>query len=518
MKFHEKLNLLMNLQNIPNNKLAKALSVDPSLISRWRNGTRDLAKHSEYVTGISTYFANQTVCRESLVEILDIPKSDHIDTILLTDTIWHWLSDDLTTNTTLVNKFIDRFNQAKESKLPPFIPELLQNAPSGKKLSVEVYYGNEGKRQSAIKFLTTVITHKQTCTLKLYSDDSMDWMLEDVDFCIKWAHLIAEVIRRGNRILIIHTINRNTDEMNAAIDRWLPLYMTGAIEPYYYSGHQETPFKHTLFLAPEMVALKSSAMSGTTCSELLLYHDQGMLAALDVEFNAYLEHCRPLIKVFTMNEIGKFQTLLQEFEAQNGNMSILSKAPSLTTLPQATFTDVMTQLSNDSYEAQIEKQVIMSNYKNRLDVFNLNIQTCNQCEWLNLPEIDWLRDKTFSYSGPLDWFFIPRPTFEPVHYVQHVAHVLHLMKLHKNYNVHLTHLSIPDDIFIALKQGVGVIVCKVDQPPIFMALNHIAMINAFQNFIEEFSDSNCSDAHNKSVTIKIIENWLEQAKTVLEIS
>ena len=74
MKFYEKLNLLMNLQNIPNNRLAKALSVDPSLISRWRNGTRDLARHSEYVTSIAHYFANQTSNRDRLVEIMDLPK------------------------------------------------------------------------------------------------------------------------------------------------------------------------------------------------------------------------------------------------------------------------------------------------------------------------------------------------------------------------------------------------------------------------------------------------------------
>ena len=501
----------MNLQNIPNNKLAKALSVDPSLISRWRNGSRDLAKHSEYVTGIATYFANQTGSKDSLVEILDIPKSDSINQELLTDKIWHWLSDDLTPNTQLINKFIARFNQAKASKLPPFIPELLQNAPSGKKLSVEVYYGNEGKRQAAIKFLTTIITHDQTCTLKLYSDDSMEWMFEDADFCMKWAHLIAEVIRRGNRIIIIHYINRDTDEMNAAIDRWLPLYMTGAIEPYYYPGHQEYSFKHTLFLAPDMIALKSSGMASTKVSEQLLYHDPCMLAALDVEFNTYLEHCRPLMKVFTMKEIDKFLNLYHEFESQKGNLSILSKSLSLPTMPQATIDDLLHNLSSDDIA---EKQSVSDLIKNRVDAFNTNIQENKQCEWLTLPDIESLKEKSFSYTGPLDWFVGIKPIFTPIHYINHVAYVLHLMHIYKNYHVHLTPLSIPDDIFIALKQDVGVIICKVDNAPIFMALNHLTMINAFDKFIEEFSDNDCSDIHSRALTIKTIESWLEQAKAL----
>ena len=517
MKFHEKLNLLMNLQNIPNNKLAKALSVDPSLISRWRNGTRDLTKHSEYVTGIATYFSNQTCNKDRLIEILDIQQSEPIDQAFLTDKIWHWLSDDILPNTSLVNQFIERFNQVKSSNLPPFKPEFLQNSASGKKLNVEVYYGNEGKRHSVINFLSTIISQNKPVTLKLYSDDSMDWMLDDADFITKWKHLISEVIRRGNRIVTIHTINRDADEMNAAIDRWLPLYMTGAIEPYYYPSHQDSPFKHTLFLATELVGVTSTGLANNPLSEQLIYRDPTMLAALESTFDAYLEHCRPLMKVYKMEEIDKFQTLYREFETQSGNTSILSKAPSLTTMPPELFNDVLKPLSNGSNEEKLNMRRATDHYKNRTEAFHESIQTNKHCEWLHLPEINKLIDKSFSYNGPLDWFVTPKPNFQTKHYVHHVANVLQLLHLHKTYHVHLTPLSIPDDLFIAFKQDIGVIICKVDQSPIFIALNHMTMVNAFENFIEAFSENACSDVHTRAVTIKTIETWLDQAKSALEL-
>ena len=515
MKFHEKLNLLMNLQNIPNNKLAKALSVDPSLISRWRNGTRDLTKHSEYVTGIATYFAKQTCSKDRLIEILDIPKSEPIDQAFLTDKIWHWLSDDILPNASLVNQFIACFNQVKASEIPPFKPELLSNSDPGKILNVEVFYGNEGKRQSIINFLTTIITQNKTGILKLYSDDSMCWMLEDAAFSQKWKHLISEVIRRGNRIIIIHTLNREMDEMNAAIDRWLPLYMTGAIEPYYYPSHFDTPFKHTIFLAPGIVGVTSTSIASDAISEQLLYRDPGMVANLESIFDAYLEHCRPLMKVYKMMEIDKFQKLYREFETQTGNMSILSKTPSLITMSQETFSDVLKPLSNDSNEEKLDIRRAIDHYKDRTDTFYASIQTNKHCEWLHLPEIGQLIDKSFSYKGPLDWFINPKPTFEAKHYVHHVANILQLMHLHKTYTVHLTPLSIPDDLFIAFKQDIGVILCKVDQSPIFIALNHMTMVNAFENFIDAFSENACSDVHTRAVTIKTIESWLEQAKFAL---
>ena len=50
------------------------------------------------------------------------------------------------------------------------------------------------------------------------------------------------VILKGNRIRIIHTVSRALNEIFDAITQWLPLYLTGSIEPYYYPRSQDGVF------------------------------------------------------------------------------------------------------------------------------------------------------------------------------------------------------------------------------------------------------------------------------------
>ncbi|QNB45639.1 hypothetical protein BR63_04535 [Thermanaerosceptrum fracticalcis] len=49
MPFSHKLNHLMEIFGVSNNRLAKALSIDASLVSRWRTGNRVPAQDSPYI-------------------------------------------------------------------------------------------------------------------------------------------------------------------------------------------------------------------------------------------------------------------------------------------------------------------------------------------------------------------------------------------------------------------------------------------------------------------------------------
>ena len=154
MKFHDKLNLLMTLQNIPNNKLAKALSLDPSLISRWRNGSRDLPKHSEYIESIAHYFVSNYKDKSRLCELLNIEYDNNTTPLsVIQNHLKAWLLDEQSANGALVSRFIERLNQIKPSIATSPLPEFVTLAAHGKKLSVETYQGNAGKREAVIRFL-----------------------------------------------------------------------------------------------------------------------------------------------------------------------------------------------------------------------------------------------------------------------------------------------------------------------------------------------------------------------------
>jgi DNA-binding transcriptional regulator YiaG len=59
MPFNDRISLLMAVLRVSNSALARALSVDASLVSRWRTGARMPAKNSAHIKAIAAYFAGQ---------------------------------------------------------------------------------------------------------------------------------------------------------------------------------------------------------------------------------------------------------------------------------------------------------------------------------------------------------------------------------------------------------------------------------------------------------------------------
>jgi hypothetical protein len=375
MPFNEKLNLLMKVQSVSNSRLAKVLSVDPSLISRWRTGARIPSKNCNYIKAISLYFTAQAKMdyqKTALFEIIGLNyDKKQEESSCISELLFTWLNDESSTDIKLVDGFLNKFDMFHSSKA--FIPNI--NADNsifiGSQVNIEVFHGIDGKRDGVIRFLSTVAAQKKPCTMLLYSDESMEWLTEDRTFFIKWRTLLTDVITKGHRIKIIHSINRDLSDMLSAIDGWLPLYMTGAIEPYYYPKHREHIFKRTMFIAPNVAALTSTTISEhSKKSDQFFYVDRSIIANLVNEFNAYLNMCRPLMQIFTGRNIHKFSNLLIEFEEQPGDIICFSNTLSTVTIPEKMFCRLLDQTKI----SKTFKEKLIAIQKARIKAFESNIE------------------------------------------------------------------------------------------------------------------------------------------------
>jgi hypothetical protein len=88
-----------------------------------------------------------------------------------------------------------------------------------------------------------VLQSKNPQTLLLYSDEDMGWLTGNREFTLKWSSMLNQVIKRGNKIKIIHTVDRGFDEMLSAIREWVPLYMTGRKRVYHQRKTHHNKFK-----------------------------------------------------------------------------------------------------------------------------------------------------------------------------------------------------------------------------------------------------------------------------------
>ena len=261
MSFCEKLRFLMDVTKTSNSALAHAVRLDASYISRLRAGKRRCPQEGNYINAMAAFFArrcDEEYQRRAFCDALGLqtlPQEEALLTVRLTG----WLAAEKADESAVVGQFLGGLSglHAAAAALTPSISE---PAADHHRPLVSIYYGMEGKRRAVREFLTEVAERETPGMLLLYSDEETGWMTEDLPFAREWAALMFRVLSQGNRIRIVHTIQRDLDEMLRAISQWMPLYMAGNIEPYFYPKKRDGIFKQTMFIAPETAAVISSSV------------------------------------------------------------------------------------------------------------------------------------------------------------------------------------------------------------------------------------------------------------------
>lgn len=486
MPFSLRLNLLMNTLGVSNSRLAKVLSVDASLVSRWRTGARTPAKDNTHIAEIASYFAEHAKMdyqKAALCEIMGLPADKCVkETHKLAEFLYSWLCDESLPDTKIITRFLDNLGTFKATKnsLPP--SDERKAFPAGMVLKSEVFYGINGKQNSVIRFLSAVGEHKKPCTLLLYSDENIEWFAGDRLFLASFVQLLVEVISKGNKIKIIHTISRDMSEMFAAIDFWLPLYMTGAIEPYYCPRYREHYFRRTMFIASGVAAVVSTTLSGWEKNAANLFcTDPGLIESLTGEFNEYLNMCRPLMSIFASSTSPELANLLTEFEEQPGDCFVLSNTLSAITMPEGLFDRLLSRAGADSKT----KEKMLSVQRARYKVFAANLKHHNYTEIVFLPSPEEITTGRI----PVELPEIPGGTtlcYTPQDYREHLENIIGLLNHFDKFSFFICRRGPNRNIHLAVKDEIGVIVTKTDAPVTVFAFNQQNMTNAFYCYLEDF--------------------------------
>ena len=503
MSFSEKLNLMMNISNTNNSALARAISVDPSLVSRLRRGDRTPSKNQTYIRAMSEYFARNcsTEYQKTLLKELlsrDLPADD----ATLYALIEAWFLEEIIPANSVAN-FMDGLANFQFKKIEGGLDVGSLDISEDMEADQTVYYGIEGKRQAVIKFLSLVIKRNEPTTLFLFSEENIEWLTGDPAFTARWAQLLFQVIQNGNKIKIIHVINRDLDEMLHGIEKWLPLYMTGAIEPYYYPKSRDGIFKHTLFIALDTSVITSSSVGdGEKSAANFFYTDKNTIAALTEEYQQYFALCRPLMHIFTPQNPGDYLALLREFEEEEGNSVLKSDMLSTITMPLELAKSICSHIDRDKREA------ILSYHQNRIKRFEQSLQDYSFTEIVSLPDLRTIQNGkaiiTFPHMLAHNQLFYTADQFG-----QHLQHVVELLHTYDTYNVYLLPASKIDGSSIYCKEDVGVFVGKSTAPAISFAINESNMNAAFWDYMRLILKKHPQNKAQKNNTVSAIETLIK---------
>lgn len=303
--FAKKMNMLMELAEISNSRLSRTLNIDASYISRIKRGERLPGFDSDTITEICDYIFRKLQEEDKLSALAEFMGTE--DDELSGEGIRRWLyTRRLFTNESAVEMLINNINDMTEFHNNffdgidhSFAEEFINDERS-------MYKGNDGLRSVCLKFLGKAAAeeHKQ---LLLYSDQGMEWMTPD--FLKKWSFLMRECINKGVRIKIIHNIDRAASEMFTAIISWMPLYISGMIEPYYCTKKKGERFSCTMFIDEGHSCIRSLCVKGLEDKSDYIYsEDQELCGAAQENFEHLLLHSRPLLKLSSKPYVltGKF--------------------------------------------------------------------------------------------------------------------------------------------------------------------------------------------------------------------
>jgi len=506
LEFCEKLDLLMNVTGTTNSALAHSVTLDASHISRLRRGQRRALKDKASIAAISTFFArrcNESYRRKAVFDAMGLSR-DTRDADELSELIAQWLSEDKSGGAKTVGSFLTGLTKMPTEPGPRPLSAKESRRAAGEALpELASYYGVEGKRTAAIKFLSAVAAAKEPSTLLLFSDEPTDWMTDDREFSEKWAKLMSIVLSRGNRIIIIHTISRDLDEMLHAISQWMPLYMSGAIEPYFYPKKRDGIFKRTLFIAPGIAAVVSGSVGNSNEGAAnLLFGDKTAVAAYEVEYMQYLAMCRPLMRIFTARDKDACFNTLLEFENEKSDAMIKTESLSMLTMPEDVLADIVGR-------AKMDATLLTAHRRIRASLFENLLATSSFTEILRLPDISRVMECGVSVS--LSVMFIGGGIcYTPDEYLRHLKHLVHLMETYNYFCIRLIEYSADDRYMVYAKEDLGVIVAKTSAPTIVMAMREGNISAAFWDYLRDASGSKEYSPAERSGTIRKLVSYIRR--------
>lgn len=308
MTFSEKLTFLLSLSGATNAELARAADIDPSQVSRLKNGTRNTPKRAHTIELMAEFFAEKCTSdyqRSALAETIGEKGLLHDRSKSFTaDIMCRWFRSKQSESSTRLDQFMRSF-EGYDGHLP-FSEGAVNGIPSGGTMSeskVDIYYGNDGRRAAVVNCLDRLIECGEPCEVLLISDENIDWMIQEKECNSLIINRVMKLAERGFTLRRIVSCFRDSSMAIESLERWTPVYMTGALTSSYYPRLRDGLFRRFMIVAPGNFSLTSTAVGDQhECGATFVCYDKRAIE-YDVRlFNNYNEKCVPLTEVHVFHK------------------------------------------------------------------------------------------------------------------------------------------------------------------------------------------------------------------------
>lgn len=473
----EKLSTIMELFGVSTRRLALAIHVDPSSVSRWANGKRALRIGSELTEKIVEYFLSLKIFsmrKPELVELL-LPgaTAETVDSATVEMRFREWLlfddrsmpssrrvdspADDPQAGSQ-IRMLLGNLGELSAVPPPERLPSSLEKPQPGAPGEVEIYFGDEGIRQALLSVASAIISHGEPAELLITSQDDLSWYLQP-DFLPQWMHAVSTVLRTS-RVRVIFRLNRGMGSILTLIRSWLPLILTGCVEARYYSRYEEPVVAMTLAVVPGLAAMFSmKSVNDDAHGCTYLHRDAASVEYYHGKFLDLVSVSQPLIRVFGRDSFPALQRENALLEERRGDFVFCSKCLNPLLIPDETFLALLHRTDLDESECGERLE-----WHRRRRVAFREAFASGRCRDICSMEAmeNMASHRGFRYES-VDLFYSGPPVpAAPEDLLAHLGQALDLLQNEPNYSLALTSLdgAFEDHIhYWHLKADAAAVVC-----------------------------------------------------------
>ena len=465
--FRDRLDSLMTMASISNMRLSQIIHVDPSLISRYRSGSRVPKADTDTAAQIS----------RAVYDLLQKSgRLDRLSSIIQFDgktpdehSFFNWLFSDNSYREQDLNsarEILSIFDALSAKDSYAYVPSVQpSDLQENKDETQTLYYGKEGLKDAIIRFLQCAATRKVKEIL-LFNDEDYGSLLEDRQFLNNSYTLIRQIAANGTRICALHSLERDPEEMKSTISVWFPLYLAGAVDSWYCHRHRNERFSHTLLLAPGLACVEGMHISGSPSGEF--YHYLSDPLAIELchrEFISLLDHAKPLLSTDPVNVL-----------ADVNEVSVIQNTLSIATMPE----ELARQMNDDA---------LMDVWQKRHDRFLHLLQQGTTTKYIALADPEDIRNGKVG----IDPLPAVRPHFyTPAQYEMHMENIRKLTREFPGFSFVPLRKAPFSNLKIILSDR-SVCITHYLRPDFTFVYTHPAFCRAFQSYANELIQDQLRD-------------------------
>ena len=488
MIFSEKLTFLMRISGTTNKGLAEFLHVDPSRISQLKTGRRGRPRDSESLYSIATFFARHCTSNSQHMALSEgigsAVFSNEMTTEDLAHAIFCWIND-----TPLQSESSDKKLLSNNStKLP-------REIPSSNNQEHFVFYGNEGKRNAVRLMYQQALKLDKPQTIYLCTEENPTWYYESPSFLAEVEELRLRLVKKGFRLIHILDLNTSLTVAYENVIRWIPSYLTGNVEPYFYPRIRDGVFNHTLMIIPGKMTLYSASIANNPVSRMTLVSTNAhILEETSAFLLDYFNICIPALNIY------------RTYEETHQCISDLAKIPAIriqkrislppSSLPMQILENFL-KVQNDSYRTDFARF-----YMGKIPQIESDLQYYDDIEICPLATAEEVRAGKVRLEYP-SIVKDARDFYTPQTYALHLKNILSYMEEHEKFHFIPIPYDENDFVSVYIKRSKKAVLMNTKDGVVTLDTEQSDMVKIFQEYLLRYVNS--IDFRNPNIRHQIKE-------------